>query len=65
MSDALFTTAEVAEKLRIPPATLRWWRHVDRGPKSFKVGRRVVYRASEVDAYLATCEANTLAGGAQ
>jgi len=34
------TTAEVAELLRAPVETVRYWRHVGKGPTSFKVGRR-------------------------
>lgn len=51
--DRLLTVPEVAEKLRTTPGTLRWWRHVGQGPESFKVGRRVVYYASVIDAYIA------------
>lgn len=40
--DDLLTIDEVAEMLRIPVATLRYWRHLGDGPQSFKVGRRVV-----------------------
>lgn len=50
----LLTTEEVAERIRVPAATLRWWRHLDdgTGPKSGKVGRRVMYRAADVDAWI-------------
>lgn len=41
--DDLLTIDEVAEMLRIPVATLRYWRHLGEGPQGFKVGRRVVY----------------------
>jgi hypothetical protein len=37
------TTQEVATKLRASPETVRFWRHINKGPKSFKVGRRVLY----------------------
>lgn len=54
----LLTTAEVADQLRIPPATLRYWRHVgDIGPASFRLGRRVVYRRDVVEAWIAAQEA--------
>lgn len=50
----LLTTEEVADRIRVPAATLRWWRHLNdgTGPKSAKVGRRVMYRAADVDAWL-------------
>ena len=44
----LLTVAEVAEITRLPEATLRWFRHVGKGPKSAKLGRRVLYRRSDV-----------------
>lgn len=45
----ILTLAEVAEMTRINPATLRYWRSVGAGgPKSFKLGRRVMYRHADV-----------------
>ena len=46
--DRLLTITEVADLLRKPVATLGWWRHVGEGPRSFKIGRRVFYRESDV-----------------
>lgn len=46
------TTAEVAELVHAPVETVRYWRHIGKGPKSFKVGRRVLYDASDVAAWL-------------
>lgn len=40
--DDLLTTAEVALILRTSPSTVRYWRHLGTGPRSFKLGRRVV-----------------------
>lgn len=50
----LMTTAEVAEYLRIPQATLRYARHKgEGGPRSFRMGaKRVMYRRQDVDAWL-------------
>lgn len=48
----LMTLAETAERLRTPAATLRYWRHTGTGPKSFRIGGRVVYKAVDVEAYL-------------
>lgn len=48
----LITLAEAAERLRMPEATLRYWRHVGTGPRSFKIGRRVMYRAADVEQWL-------------
>lgn len=47
------TTEEVAQQLRTPVETVRYWRHVDKGPKSFKVGRRVLYAREDVEAFIA------------
>lgn len=47
------TTAEVAKYAGIPEPSLRWFRHVGQGgPRSFKLGRRVLYLRSDVDAWL-------------
>lgn len=46
------TTAELAALVRTPVETVRYWRHVGRGPRSFKVGRRVLYRRADVQAWL-------------
>lgn len=47
------TTEEVAETLRTTPETVRWWRHTKKGPRSFKVGRRVLYAVEDVEAFIA------------
>lgn len=47
------TTTEVAAWLRTPPETLRFWRHEGRGPRSFKLGRRVLYARDDVARWLA------------
>lgn len=59
----LMTTEEVAEETRIPAASLRWLRHVDRGPRSFKVGRRVMYRREDVEAFMTEAYTATVRGG--
>lgn len=52
-ADQLLTTAEAAELLHTPVATLRWWRHQGTGPKAFRLGaRKVMYRRSDVLAWL-------------
>ena len=44
----LLTITEAAELLRAPVATLRYWRHLGTGPRSFRLGRRVLYRADDL-----------------
>jgi predicted DNA-binding transcriptional regulator AlpA len=48
------TTAEVGEIVRAPSETVRYWRYCGKGPKSFKLGRRVLYAAEDVEAWLAS-----------
>ncbi len=48
MHNKLLTTTEVAEMTRLPEATIRWFRHAGKGPRSARLGRRVVYRESDV-----------------
>lgn len=45
------TTEEVAERFRTTPETVRYWRHVGKGPQSFKFGRRVLYALEDVEAW--------------
>jgi hypothetical protein len=52
--DALLTPAEVAERLRRPVATVRFWRATGTGPKGANVGGRVLYKQSDVEAWIAT-----------
>ena len=47
------TTEELAAELRTTPETCRYWRHVGKGPKSFRVGRRVLYAVEDVEAFIA------------
>ena len=49
----LLTTADVAALTRAPVSTVRYWRHLGSGPRSFRLGRRVVYLRSDVDAWIA------------
>jgi excisionase family DNA binding protein len=48
----LLTISEAAEMLRAPVATLRYWRHLGTGPHSFRLGRRVLYRRDDLDAWV-------------
>ena len=51
-TERLLTVAEVADWLSISPTTLRYWRHVHRGPRSLSVGGAVRYRASDIEEWL-------------
>jgi predicted DNA-binding transcriptional regulator AlpA len=56
VDDELLTTAEVATITPAPASTVRYWRHVGEGPRSFRLGKRVVYRRADVLAWIAECE---------
>jgi excisionase family DNA binding protein len=58
---AFMTTAEVAALLRTPVETVRFWRHARKGPRSFKVGRRVLYDRADVEAFIADARESQLA----
>ena len=47
-NDELLTIAEVADVVRVPVATLRYWRHLGTGPRSFRIGRSVRYWHTDV-----------------
>jgi predicted DNA-binding transcriptional regulator AlpA len=50
--DELLTIAEVAALLRLPVATLRYWRYLGTGPRSFRLGRGVRYWHHDVRAWV-------------
>ena len=51
-NDELLTIVEVADVVRVPVATLRYWRHLGSGPQSFRIGRTVRYWRSDVNQWL-------------
>jgi predicted DNA-binding transcriptional regulator AlpA len=51
-NDELLTLPEVADLVRVPVATLRYWRHLGSGPQSFRIGRTVRYWRSDVYRWL-------------
>jgi predicted DNA-binding transcriptional regulator AlpA len=59
----IMTTRQVSETTGIPVGTLRFWRHTNQGPASFALGRKVVYRRSELEAWIAEQESATRRGG--
>ena len=46
--DELMSLKEVATLVRVPEATLRYWRHLGTGPRGFRVGRSVRYWRNDV-----------------
>lgn len=63
--DELCTLADVAQLLRVPPATLRYWRHLGTGPRSFRIGRHVRYYRGDVEAWLQEQRGQGSTGGEQ
>lgn len=54
--DPLYPPEMASGYLHTPPATLSWWRHIGRGPNYVKLGKRVFYRRSALDAFLNASE---------
>lgn len=55
--DPLLSPASAAkylgtEDVQFSTATLNWWRVKGRGPTFIKIGRRVFYRQSDLDAFI-------------
>jgi excisionase family DNA binding protein len=48
----LMTIDEVAQRLRVPVLTIRWLRQEGRFVPAIKVGRRLVWDARDVDAWI-------------
>lgn len=63
MDDEIIDTDAVSTITKIPKGTLRYFRHTNQGPASFTLGRRVVYRKSEVLRWIAEQEKSTRRGG--
>lgn len=62
-SDRFLTARECEALTTIPEGTLRYWASVGRGPASFKLGRRRVWRESTIRAWIAEQEKSTTTGG--
>jgi excisionase family DNA binding protein len=60
----LLTIVEAAEVLRTPVGTLRYWRHCNTGPRSFRLGRRVLYRRDDLIAWIAAQRERAVASDA-
>ena len=50
--EELVTLAEVAEILRVPINTMRWWRQRGVGPEFFKIGRHLVTTVGDVRRFI-------------
>lgn len=66
MSEAptVMGTKAAANRLGVAEGTLRYWRHVGAGPRSFRLGGRMVkYRVADLDAWLDEQYARDSRGG--
>lgn len=54
--DQLLTIEEAAEYLRTSVSTMRYWQTLSKGPKSFKLGVRRLYRQSALDEFIEQAE---------
>jgi hypothetical protein len=50
--EELLTLSEVAEILKVPINTLRWWRQIGTGPDFFKIGRHLVTTVGDVRKFI-------------
>lgn len=53
---AVLSLSELADYLRVPTQTLYDLRATGRGPRGFRVGRRLQFRLGEVEAWLTSLE---------
>lgn len=58
------STKAAAEYLGgLPDSTLRYWRHLGTGPRSYRLGRHTFYDVADLDAWVAAEAAKTERGG--
>lgn len=57
----VLTLSELADRLHVSVQTLYDLRSHGRGPRGFRVGRELRFRASEIEAWLARMEADDAA----
>ncbi|MFI6788619.1 helix-turn-helix transcriptional regulator [Nonomuraea sp. NPDC050383] len=55
--DPFRTSEEVAARYCTSPSTVRYWRHAGIGPRGVKIGRKVLYRESELQRWESEREA--------
>lgn len=56
-------TQQASEYLNIPVATLRWFRHTDQGPRSYRLGHRAFYDLADLQTWEVAQKAATQRGG--
>jgi predicted DNA-binding transcriptional regulator AlpA len=48
----IISQPDLAKRLGRPLSTLRYWRHIGDGPRSFKIGGRVCYKLEDVEQWI-------------
>jgi len=56
METRFYTTPELSMLLHVPEATLYRWRSYRQGPQAIKVGKRLLYPESAIQAWLKALE---------
>ncbi|BBY92291.1 hypothetical protein MGALJ_19600 [Mycobacterium gallinarum] len=59
------STREAARYTGLADATLRYYRHANIGPVSYRIGSKVFYDRADLDVWLADQRAASVRGGAQ
>jgi hypothetical protein len=54
--DKLYPTDHAAPAIGSTPATMQWWRHIGRGPRYVKIGRKVFYRGRHLEDFISQGE---------
>ena len=57
------STREASEYLSLPESTLRYYRHIGKGPASYMMGRKVFYDVTDLDEFIRAQKAATVRGG--
>lgn len=60
MQNEMLNTPEAAKKLRLSPGTLEVWRHLGKGPKYRKIGRKVYYTTQDIQDFIDHSEIKTI-----
>jgi len=53
--DGYRSTDKVAERYPTSASTVRYWRHIQYGPRGVRAGRRVLYAETELTVRCRTC----------
>jgi predicted DNA-binding transcriptional regulator AlpA len=63
--EEILASADVAQLMKVPVGTVRYWRHIGEGPPAFKLGPKAVrYRRSQVEAWISEQESRSTGGAA-